>query len=93
MVSKIVCSTSSMFSTIFIDISLIFVQLGVENFGQTVRDHFYYLRKSSLKKVGGGKVSSLSFSFILTYVTDLSFLVSKVLTYFLTLCGSDFTDI
>ena len=27
-----------MFSTVFIDISLIFVQLGLENFGKTVRD-------------------------------------------------------
>ena len=37
-VCKIICSTSSMFFTVFIDISLIFVQLGLENFGKTVRD-------------------------------------------------------
>ena len=37
-VIKIICSTSSMFSTVFIDISLIFVQLCLEDFGKTVRD-------------------------------------------------------
>ena len=37
-VIKIICSTSSMFSTVFIDISLIFVQLDLENFGKMVRD-------------------------------------------------------
>ena len=37
-----------MFSAVFIDISLIFVQLGLENFGKIVRDPpFYYLCKSS----------------------------------------------
>ena len=39
-----------MFSTLFIDISLIFVQLGLENFGKTGRDPppFYYLCESTL---------------------------------------------
>ena len=36
--SKIILSISSFFSTVFIDISLIFVQLGLENFRKTVRD-------------------------------------------------------
>ena len=36
-----------MFSTVFIEISLIFVQLDLENIGKTVRDPpFYYLRES-----------------------------------------------
>ena len=35
-VSKIIWSISSMFSTVFIDISLIFVQLSIENFGKIV---------------------------------------------------------
>ena len=37
-----------MFSTVFIDISLIFVQLDLENCWKTVRDPpFYYLHKST----------------------------------------------
>ena len=39
-ISKNICSISSMFSTVFIDISLSFVPLGLENFGKTVRDPF-----------------------------------------------------
>ena len=35
-VSKIIWSTSSMFFTVFIDISLIFVHLGLENFWKTI---------------------------------------------------------
>ena len=42
-----------MFSTVFIDISLIFAQLGLENFGKTVRDPlpFYYLHESKYQKI------------------------------------------
>ena len=41
-----------MFSTVFIDISLIFVQLGLEYFWKTVRDPpFYYLRESTCSMI------------------------------------------
>ena len=39
-----------MFSTVFIDISLIFVQLCPENFGKILRPPFYYPRKSTFKR-------------------------------------------
>ena len=34
--SKLICSTSLMFATAFIDISLIFVQLGLEKSGKMI---------------------------------------------------------
>ena len=38
-----------MFSTVFIEMQLIFVQLGLENYGKTIREPpFYYLREGKL---------------------------------------------
>ena len=43
-ISKFFCSSSSMFSTVFIDISLIFVQLGLENFGKIMIHYLWEIR-------------------------------------------------
>ena len=53
-----------MFSTLFIDVSLIFVQLGLENFGKRVRDPlFYYLCESTLPRNYVGKIISFKSGF------------------------------
>ena len=48
MVSKVFCSTSSMFTSVFIDILFTFVQIGLENFGKIIKrpPPFSFLRKS-----------------------------------------------
>ena len=46
--SRLICSTLSMFSTKFKDISLVFVQLCLDCFGKITKDHpFYYLGKNT----------------------------------------------
>ena len=48
MVSKLICSTSTMFVTVFGYILLIFVQLSLDNFRKIIKDPpFYYLHEST----------------------------------------------
>ena len=87
MVRKLFCSTSSILSTVYFDISLFFVQLGLENFGKIVRDsppfiifarvqgatvHFIYSRKTDSGVFREMRFTSWGVLIFLTNMSDIA---------------------